>query len=311
MSISRLNGVATPDIAAVNLRASSGIATVNGEQYGTLWTPADLPTPPTIWLNDDSAVTDAGAGACSQWNDISGGNHHFVQTTGANRPLIVGSGLGGRRTIRFDGSSDMLYCFTSALSLYVSQAAMAEFVVYKKIATDAGVSRIVTFIPSGGVGAAQSGYTIACSGTGGGEANKTRGIARRVRADAVAALTQVTSLGTAWQMAAFRVVFADRDGFLDINGANDQTSLTFTSAGATSEATSSSSCYCVGGSPSATGNNPGTSNAADVEIAERILVRSSLSQDDIDRMFGYLAWRWGLVGDLPPGHPYKLAPPYQ
>jgi hypothetical protein len=278
---------------------------------GALWTPANLPTAPTIWLNDDSAVTDAGSGACSQWNDISGGGHHFVQTTSANRPLIVSSGLNSRRTIRFDGSNDMLYCYSSALSLYVSQAAMAEFIVYKKTATDGGVSKIVTFIPSGGVGAVQSGYTIACSGAGGGEANATRGIARRVRADSVAVLTQATSLGTAWQMAAFRVVFADRDGFLDINGANDQTNTTFTSSGSASEATSAAAAYSIGGSPGVTGDNPAsTSNAADVEIAERILVRAALSQGDIDKVFGYLAHRWGLTADLPALHPYKSTPPY-
>jgi hypothetical protein len=275
------------------------------------WTPALLPTPPSLWFNDSSAVTDAGAGACSQWNDISGNGYHFVQTTGARRPLIVSSGLNSRRTIRFDGSDDMLYNFDAgALALYVSQAAMCEVIVYKKAATDAGVARIATFIPSGGVGAAQSGFTIACSGAGAGEANKTRGVARRVRADAAAALTQATSLGTAWQMGMFRVVFADRDGFLDINGTLDQSNVTFTSAGATSEAVSASSVYSMGGSPSATGNNPGTASAADIEIAERILVRAALSQANIDRIFGYLAWRWGLVADLPALHPYKNAPPY-
>jgi hypothetical protein len=24
---------------------------------------------------------------------------------------------------------------------------------------------------------------------------------------------------------------------------------------------------------------------------------------------GYLAWKWGLQGNLPPNHPYKLFPP--
>jgi hypothetical protein len=278
---------------------------------GVLWTPANLSTPPSLWFNDDSAVTDAGAGACSQWNDISGNGYHFEQVTSANRPLIVSSGLNSRRTIRFDGSNDMLYSYAAGvLALYSNQAAVAEVVVYKKTATDAGASKIVTFIPSGGVGAAQSGFTIACSGTGGSEANKTRGIARRARADAAVSLTQATSLGTAWQMAMFRAVFADRDGFLDINGTLDQSNLTFTSSGSASENASAASAYCMGGSPSATGDDPGTANAADVEIAERILIRSALTQADIDRIFGYLAHRWGLTGDLPGGHPYKTTPPY-
>jgi hypothetical protein len=276
---------------------------------GVLWTPANLSTPPSLWFNDDSAVTDAGSGACSQWNDISGNGYHFEQVTSANRPLIVSGGLNSRRTIRFDGSNDMLYSYAAGvLAMYANQAAMAEVVVYKKTATDAGVNKNLTFIPSGGVGAAQNGFTIVCSGAG--AANKTRGIARRARADSAAVLEQATSLGTAWQMVMFRVVFADRDGFLDINGALDQSNLTFTSTGAASENVTAVSVHSMGGSPSATGDDPGTGNAADVEIAERILIRSALTQADIDRIFGYLAHRWGLTGDLPGGHPYKTTPPY-
>jgi|RhisoiCoNPM_1038542.scaffolds.fasta_scaffold00080_3 hypothetical protein len=276
-----------------------------------LWTPFDLPVRPSIWLNDQGAVTDAGSGACSQWNDISGNNYHFKQTTSANRPLIVSSGLNGRRTIRFDGTNDMLYTTAAdTANLTTSVGALTEFLLYKKLATDAGVSRIVTFVPVSGVGAPSSRHTIACSGTVGGQANKTRGAARRERADAAVELTQGTSLGTAWQSVMFSVVYADRDGFLDIDGANDQQNLTFTTAGSTTDAISTTSAFSIGGNSGVSGDNPSTSNPADVEIAERLLIVGNVSQADKDRVFGYMHHRWGLAANLSSSHPYRYAPPY-
>lgn len=276
-----------------------------------LWTPANLSVRPSIWLNDQGQVTDAGSGACSQWNDISGNNFHFKQTTSANRPLIVSGGLNGRRTIRFDGTNDLLYTTVSATaSLTSSVGALTEFLVYKKLATDAGVSRIVTFVPVSVVGGPLSRHSIACSGTAGGEANKTRGSARRERADAAVTLTQGTSLGTAWQVVMFNVVYPDRDGFLDINGANDQQNLTFTSAGSLTDSNASSSAFAIGGTPGVQGDDPTTTNPADVEIAERIFVLGNPSQADKDRVFGYLHHRWGLATNLGSTHPYRYAPPY-
>ena len=272
------------------------------------WTPALLPTPPSLWFNDSSAVTDAGSGACSQWNDISGNSFHFVQNTGGSRPLIVSGGLNGRRTIRFDGSDDMLYNNgTPARDLYNNVGNLVDVVVYKKTATDAGVGKIITFASTN---AGLSRFSTAASGAGGSEANKTRGIVRRGDADSAATLTQGTSLGTAWQMAMFRVEFNNRDGYLDINGSNDQTNTTFTTVGSNTSATTPSFAVSMGGSPNGAGGTPTTTNAADIEIAERFMIRAALTQGNVDRIFGYLAWHWGLVADLPALHPYKNAPPY-
>jgi len=49
----------------------------------------------------------------------------------------------------------------------------------------------------------------------------------------------------------------------------------------------------------------------DGSIGEIILYRTALSTSDRQRVEGYLAWRWGLVGNLPPSHPYRNRPPRQ
>lgn len=56
--------------------------------------------------------------------------------------------------------------------------------------------------------------------------------------------------------------------------------------------------------------NHGSQYSGDFKIREFIITDSTLSQENIDRVEGYLAHRWGLVGNLPSGHPYKNNPPY-
>ena len=48
---------------------------------------------------------------------------------------------------------------------------------------------------------------------------------------------------------------------------------------------------------------------SDCDIAEVILYNSVLTTLQVQQIEGYLAWKWGLQGNLPVGHPYKNAPP--
>jgi len=45
------------------------------------------------------------------------------------------------------------------------------------------------------------------------------------------------------------------------------------------------------------------------DIAEIVMTPSALSSADRQKVEGYLAWKWGLEGFLPSGHPYKSAAP--
>jgi hypothetical protein len=84
-----------------------------------------------------------------------------------------------------------------------------------------------------------------------------------------------------------------------------------------------SSYYAINGALTPTTVNPGTAgltggmflggnNAAlgfIGDIAEFVILSSTPSNDDRQKMEGYLAHKWGLDGNLPSGHPYKSAPP--
>ena len=45
------------------------------------------------------------------------------------------------------------------------------------------------------------------------------------------------------------------------------------------------------------------------DIGEVILYNQEISQSQVQQVEGYLAWKWGLVGNLPSNHPFKLFPP--
>ena len=49
--------------------------------------------------------------------------------------------------------------------------------------------------------------------------------------------------------------------------------------------------------------------ASDCQVAEILIYNSVLSSDNVAKVEGYLAWKWGLVGNLPSTHPYKNSYP--
>ena len=46
------------------------------------------------------------------------------------------------------------------------------------------------------------------------------------------------------------------------------------------------------------------------KIGEIICIQTAVDSATRYKIEGYLAWKWGLVANLPAGHPYKSAPPY-
>jgi hypothetical protein len=46
-----------------------------------------------------------------------------------------------------------------------------------------------------------------------------------------------------------------------------------------------------------------------VTVGEVLVFHTAINTDTRQRVEGYLAWKWGLVANLPAGHPYKNAAP--
>ena len=57
------------------------------------------------------------------------------------------------------------------------------------------------------------------------------------------------------------------------------------------------------------GNSGGSSAPITGDMAEAMMYSAALSDANRQKLEGYLAWKWGLQGSLPGGHPYKSAAP--
>ena len=268
---------------------------------GGSWSPSQLATPPRLWFNDDSSVTDAGSGACSQWNDVSGNSLHVTQNTSGARPTIVNNEQNGRRIIRFDGTDDyMTTTGANALNMWQNQGKGWIAAAYKKRNTDgAGTARTVIAGDNGSLSTRlnmSAGSTIA--------ANKPSSSARRLDADSAAQLTASATAAGSYVMALMLMDWTNGDGFLWVNGALDVSNTSLTSSGNTSN--TAGSRVTLGAFSSSL---PAVNGFGDIDLAEILCGRALPTSTEIDKTFGYLAWRWGLAANLPAAHPYRYAAP--
>jgi hypothetical protein len=279
--------------------AQAGMA--GGGVSGTLWTPSNLGSLPFAWYNDASSMTLTGS-AVDDWGDIGTGGFNLVQTVAADKPTRVAAGLNGRRTVLFDGSTDHLDTagLIAARQVFKNTTAGYIFCVYKKTAVAGSTNQIIALNYTGTGG---SRLTLAANSAVGAEANRARLVARQLDAHAAGQLYDTGSSGsTAWQMVLATMDWANGDGTLYIDGAQVAQNLALTSSGSTSN-TDGSLAFSLGA-------DAGGASAADIEVGEYLHDNYLPSGTEIDKLFGYLAHRWGLTANLPGGHPYKTTPPY-
>lgn len=250
---------------------------------GSLWTPADLGTPPLFWVNDDSNVTDAGSGACSQWDDISGNNFHVTQGTNSLRPLIVTSGLNGRRTIRADGTDDRLTNSNATFrDAYRLKSSAWLACVFKKNGTGTTGIRFVFYSSTNTLGAARFSF---CSTAVGTDTPQLR--VRRLDGDAVTGLDSGASIGTEWNAWLIIMDWSTGDGFIYKNGSLDVQNLSLTTSGNTSNTGAANEIALFN---LATGGF-----ASGIELAELATGSNYIpTGTEINNFFTYFSGRWGI-----------------
>ena len=275
---------------------------VHEMQHGNIpWTPAALASAPKLWFDDSSAVTTV-SGAASQWNDRSGNGYHLAQATATLRPTIVTAGLGGLRTLRFDGTDDvMVTSAAGAQGVTRNVPAGWMFAIYKKTGTDS--TDVYRSVMKFSIGPNDNDRFVLDAGQAAPLRNIPSMGVRRLDANAYASLGGSTAVVGSWVMVLATMDWANRTGRVYVNGAQTASNTTLTTAGNTSD-TASAIGFCVGAGKVAGGF------AADVEVAGALVGAGSLpSTDEINRLFGWAAWHWGLVDALPADHPYKTVAP--
>lgn len=266
------------------------------------WGPEHLASIPQVILDDQSEVADV-SGAASAWSDRGTTGFDFVQPTGSGRALILTSGIGGLRALRFDGVNDRMYCDQNgAKTLFSGVDSGWAFIVTAKAAIDSTPTSRDVFRVNVGTGI---GAKFLCQiGTADASSGQSRLLlgGRRLDADGFGYI--VTPAGiladTSAHMYAFKINWGTGEGEIVMDGAS-VASGSVTSAGSTSAT--------VSNNPVNIGADQQGGRAYGGDYAVVLAGNVMPSPEEWQRLEGWAAWRFGLVDKLPESHPYKTAAP--
>jgi hypothetical protein len=258
-----------------------------------LWTPSAIST--ALWLDAAdsstlfaSAVGGSGSvadGAVSRWEDKSGSGRHVSQSNLGQAPIRKTAIQNSLDVVRFDSAgllnnNAQLLRNVSGYSFFfagVSTTATAERTMFA-VSTSANNARFVA-------------AKLATSGF-------LRVGGRRTVAQSFSAAESTVNLNTA----------------AVVSCVANHSATTITSWANGTQAATNTSWHDAGTTENDAGGafvafNAGSSSNFFGDIFELVLVHQSMAVADRQIVEGYLAWKWGLQGNLPADHPYKNAAP--
>jgi hypothetical protein len=259
-----------------------------------LWTPANLPVGSlSLWCDaaDLSTITVV-SGGVSQWSDKSGNNRHA--TTAVRRPALSLNVQNALSAITFTASS-ATKLDTPAFSIAPNREFCSFAVVSGAglIAPSNTFPRIWTALGSGD--SQSSIYSQGFFGCG-----SSNGTAMLIAGGSGVTQPQVTSLPTNQA-----VLLSGRFGTA---GQSANTSSISAFGGTISSLASQTGALSTSGIRIGANTGASSVSAWNSWIGEVILTTGiSLAQSVV--VEGYLAWKWGLQGNLPTTHPFKNRAP--
>lgn len=269
-------------------QAGASLSSISG---APLWNPSQITL--ALWLDaSDSGTITLNGSKVSQWSDKSGNNRHATQAVGANQP--------GYSTTAFNSKPALTWPVVTpaqTVSVWLDTPAFS--------AAD-GSRRFASFL----VGRLQTGLAIVRRMMQSRTDYQFYYIGTNMDAATLAFVAGVAALPSNFiSSAAINSPFLATILFGTDELSANQHRLTL-NGGAVGPANNS-------------GNNGGLSTGgfrigADSplgdyswggEICEVIHIAGTITAANREKVEGYLAWKWGLQGSLPAGHPYKAAAP--
>lgn len=259
-----------------------------------------------IWgaqLNTGSTALRYKSPQVAQWSDKSGNGRHATQVTALNQPLYDAAGLNGKPVLTFDGINSTMQAGDTTTWRFLHNGSKYTIIgVWRPgTATTPGTQFMTALTTSNNSGSGNVGQYFAFGDSFGFRYNVTSGGSGGAFVSISRAYTGVVgSFGNATIVAlqvdpanatAGNRVFASVNGGSLIGG-NSQTGSVTTA--------NSNTPLAIGG---------GTATFRYLGGMSEILIVDGDATSDLSRLQGYLAWKWGLVANLPSGHPYKNSPP--
>lgn len=278
----------------------NGVSKISGEVLkvaGGGWLPSTLESLRS-WLVSDNPLNTLVSSQLDTLADKSGHSAIASPYSGmaSDRAVIIQAGLNGRDVWRrVNGApTGALNISDNTISKNVSGLTMA--IVTKLSASigtaDANVFRINT--PGGGT-------AWAMIGRGYYGPNYVYAGGRRLYADGFHYVTNGVDVGTDWLVIVAVFDYASAKLKLSVNG-SVYINNSFQTPGNSENGDSGSTGI------GHRGDGPSTASSFG-DYAETLLFNSAVSDQNRQKIEGYLAWQWGLQSSLPIGHPFKSIPP--
>lgn len=250
------------------------------------WVPTDAPAVPQHWYDAMDASTITVATGISAWANKGSLGGSLAQATALNQPAYNLTGFNGKPAAVFDGVNDGLVSTTTDDTWRNTGYGSLHMAMHP---TDAAGTRALFGSSNATIG------RLSIREFGG----SYQIIGTRLDTDTlgfssggpIVAETTSFSFRQRWATTAFTV---RRNGTTAVNSAR----LT---AGVTSDTPSTVRALGT--------RTVGSGDHFQGPMGEVFTYAVDLSDDDMDRIDGYLAWRWGLEDKLPALHPYKAAAP--
>lgn len=260
------------------------------------WDPGDMTVPPYFWLDDTSVV--ASSGAASLWLDRSGNGVSFEQGSSGNRPAVIAGAVNGLQCLRFDGADDYLLSGGTAARDFARNKGYAWVLSVLRRRTGSSAGCVIGVNNDGGSPSARINMGLNYPAESDMYSTSSRTTATPealLTASAVAPLSEWHMLLQEYDYAGNRIaIWSDGEMVSELTSA-------WASGGNTADAAS--------GFALRIGSFPTGGNFLSADMAAQLGGHQTFATSDMDRLFGWAAWRYGLQGNLPSGHPYKDAPP--
>ena len=171
----------------------------------------------------------AGNGFVTTWYDQSGNGFDVTQTTAANQPRIVSSGVlelqNSKPTLYFDGTNDHL--INNNVNILNNKNKFMSFVAHKWVTTPIITARVVVNVLTTGV-------VVARFGLNGLTSNLYQTGGRRLTSDSFKSLFSINTFNVSVMNNTLSVLdFTNTDAFIYINNNLDNSELNFLTSGNT------------------------------------------------------------------------------
>jgi hypothetical protein len=258
---------------------------------GVLWTPLELPT--LINLVADNVIVDS-SNRVSQLTDINGNNRNAVQASDVRKPILTTIGPLSQKALQFDGSDDFLWI--SDTTYLQNKNAVWVFWVGEPVFKTAYTS--VFYAVYQGTGGSKINFSL--------NDGKPAFGGRRIVSDSYAEVSSAENISARASINFGQRDYTTKTGALFTDGLQKAVKSELGTNGAADSLDLHGSAL---GAYVTSSNGTNFSEAYIGKLGCVIVGSGILSEENRQKMEGWAAHKYGLTGNLPPGHPYKTLIP--